>query len=55
VQKGGKVPLVPLLRTFTIAAWVIELAHRRLLDQPNQEARQAGQGFEPREIPLSLQ
>jgi asparagine synthase (glutamine-hydrolysing) len=55
VQKGGKVPLVPLLRTFTLAAWVIELAHRRLLDQPNQEARQAGQGFEQREIPLSLQ
>jgi asparagine synthase (glutamine-hydrolysing) len=55
VQKGGKVPLVPLLRTFTIAAWLINLSHWGLLDQPKQEARQAEQGFEQREAPLDLQ
>jgi len=54
VQKGGKVPLVPLVRTFTLAVWLINLAHWGLLDQPKEEARQAEQGFEQREFPLGL-
>jgi asparagine synthase (glutamine-hydrolysing) len=55
VQKGGRVPLVPLLRTFTVAAWLINLAHCGLLDQPKQGARHPEQGLKQREFPLGLQ